>query len=510
MGLKVADLFARLAIEPEEAGFKHAEDAIDRLKEGLHEAVLAFAGFEGAKGLYEMIQGTSEAADAALKLGQKVGLTAEQVQEFTYVAGLADVGAGEFQVSLQHLARVMQEAKGGSEEAAKAMSAAGLSFSDPAVQAGDMDAVLMRLADHFAGMPDGMAKTAAAMGLLGRSGANMIPLLNGGATGMAAMRKEARELGVVVDNETAKSFEELNDDQRRVSAAWTGIKNQVAVALLPALRDMVTGVLDWVRANRELIKSGLQALVEVLGAAMRVAAKAASLVVRGIEYIVKNKSAMHNVLGALAIMFGPGMIAALWGFAAGAAAAFLPFLVIGGAIAGLITLIEKVWDKVSSGEGIGDAILDAFVEITAWVEQKLDDLINYLKDQLAGFVDWVVRKTRFVIDALPHSADLQDTLAAVDAAAAHAQAMKAGVTVPTDITELQRMGIDTSGVKSYDLVPGNSSVPAQFHVETTVGAINVNLPPGDWNAEAVAKAVNEALHSQVRDAAAATGAQKKL
>ena len=46
------------------------------------------------------------------------------------------------------------------------------------------------LADVFASLPDSATKTALAVRLLGRSGADLIPLLNGGATRLAGYRAE--------------------------------------------------------------------------------------------------------------------------------------------------------------------------------------------------------------------------------------------------------------------------------------------------------------------------------
>jgi len=58
--------------------------------------------------------------------------------------------------------------------------------------------VLEDLADRFHGMPDGPTKTALALQLLGRSGKEMIPLLNEGGESIRSMVEEAKQLGLVI------------------------------------------------------------------------------------------------------------------------------------------------------------------------------------------------------------------------------------------------------------------------------------------------------------------------
>lgn len=61
------------------------------------------------------------------------------------------------------------------------------------------------------------------MELFGRSGREMIPLLNQGAGGLREMAREARELGIVVSESFSRRAENFNDNLRRLKAALQGL-----------------------------------------------------------------------------------------------------------------------------------------------------------------------------------------------------------------------------------------------------------------------------------------------
>jgi hypothetical protein len=97
---------------------------------------------------------------------------------------------------------------------------------------------LLIQADYFARLPDGPAKTAAAMERFGKSGADLIPILNKGRAGIAQLEAEARRLGVTVDNETAESVANANDEIDRLHLSIQGLANSMAGDLAPALSSV--------------------------------------------------------------------------------------------------------------------------------------------------------------------------------------------------------------------------------------------------------------------------------
>lgn len=228
------------------AGIASVNRSLDQLKT---RAVALGAGITAGAGLFgAMIKQSADLADELGKTAQKAGVTVESLSALGYAAKLSDVGMGQLSGSLQRLSRLMAEAAGGSEEAQKAFSAIGVNVTNAAGQLRSADDVFTDISEALSKLPDGAQKTAAAIKLFGRSGAEIIPLLNSGRNGVEAYRKEAERLGLVMSTETAKAAEEFNDNLTRINAALQGFTLQVAGPVIDVLADLST---EYIRAYTE-------------------------------------------------------------------------------------------------------------------------------------------------------------------------------------------------------------------------------------------------------------------
>lgn len=199
-----------------------------------------FAGAIAAAGaaLFAFAKANADVADQLGKMSQKVGLSVEALSELKYSAGLADVSLESLGTGLKQLSKHMLEAQTGSAEMREAFRALGVSATDGV--GGPLrktDQVLFDIAEKFSKFPDGPEKSALAMRLFGKSGADLIPLLNQGRDGLIANAEEARKLGVVLSTEAAKNAEEFNDNLRRLKASSEGLAQALAGPLIKALGD---------------------------------------------------------------------------------------------------------------------------------------------------------------------------------------------------------------------------------------------------------------------------------
>jgi hypothetical protein len=64
-------------------------------------------------------------------------------------------------------------------------------------------------------------------------------MLNQGADGLEAARKEAEALGLIISDETAAAMGDLNDDLTRLGNISKGIAAQFAEALIPTFELLV-------------------------------------------------------------------------------------------------------------------------------------------------------------------------------------------------------------------------------------------------------------------------------
>ena len=176
------------------------------------------------------------AMDDASKSAQKIGTSVENFSALSYAAGQSGVEVGVLEKSLLKLSRSLDDAKSGAGPTAEAFQRLQIDpkqFTDPAE-------ALKVIAERFKSMPDGVNKAALAMDLFGKSGADLIPLLNQGADGIKRMTDEAAAFGVVFSGEAGKAAEEFNDNLDKLQKSGAGLAISLANDMLPGLNELTT------------------------------------------------------------------------------------------------------------------------------------------------------------------------------------------------------------------------------------------------------------------------------
>lgn len=361
----VQELFSVLGLQIDKESWSKGDKFMNAVKTGFTALVAGLS----VHAIHGMIEGVAELADEAGKTAQKLGITTEAVQELGYAAKLSDVSQEELNMSLFRFSRQLQDVDKAGSPVRDTLKALGVSAKD--LKGESLDQNLEVIADAFAKMPDGPKKAALAMDLFGKSGTRLIPLLNSGKEGIVDLRNEAAELGIVVDTETAKKFEEFNDQQTKLSETWRGIKTQVVTALLPSLMHIVEAVQEWIDTNRELIASGLGAVITAATFAFQLLAKAVDVAIEAIKFLTDGSDEANAVLIGIALVIANTVVPAVWSMVAGWVAAAAPIIAIVLALSavayGIIKLVKN-WDKVKAA---GAAALD-------WVYKKLEALGNFI------------------------------------------------------------------------------------------------------------------------------------
>lgn len=368
----VEELFETLGLKINHAQWAAGEHAVEKMREGLDkigeskfaehikEGMAIFASYEGVKILGEFVNQTVEAAVQAKRLGERVGLTSEAVQELGYAADVSGSSTEGLTVGFQHLARGLNELRTkGTGPAVDAFRSLGISASDAEVRHGKLDQVIEIVANKFKNMPDGVKKTSSAMDLFGREGATLIPLLNKGADGIKELREEAEKLGIVIDEEGIQKAEHFEESQKKLHATLVGLRNQAVMALLPTLQEMADKVFKWVMANREMLKQKLQQFVEGLAKAIQFLAKVVGVVIDVIQFLSQHATLAKFAIIGLALLIGGPWVAAI--------------VVVYDAIQELYELFGKLSDGASSVVKSISAHFEAFGRKMDLLWQKIKD-----------------------------------------------------------------------------------------------------------------------------------------
>lgn len=258
---EVGSLRVRLSMDAGEfdRGTKSAENSLGKFAAklasvaktaGISAAAIGAAFIAAGGALAFALKGTIDKMDEISKLSSKIGIPTEQLSALSHAADLANVSIEQLGNGVKKLSVNMADVAGGDTgNAAKAFTALGVSVTDAAGQLKNAETVIIELADKFAGMEDGAGKTALAVQLFGKSGAELIPLLNEGGQGLKAMTDEARDLGITFDARTGKAAEQFNDNITRINAVFQGFVTRIAAAVLPTLVTLTDGFLNFLKTS---------------------------------------------------------------------------------------------------------------------------------------------------------------------------------------------------------------------------------------------------------------------
>lgn len=222
-------------------------------------------GFAAVSGIGVAIKSVLDMADATAKMSQRLGISVEQLSEYRHIAELSGTSFETLAKGVQILSRNMVDTSQGTGEAKEAFKALGINVKETDGKLKDSNTVLLEVAEKFSKVDDGAAKTALAMKIFGKSGAELIPMLNEGKERLAELGAEADKLGIKMSSEMAAAAEEVNDNLDRMKAAATGVAIQLVQELLPALNATTSAVVEAVYYWREFFKeqfpaTGLDAL----------------------------------------------------------------------------------------------------------------------------------------------------------------------------------------------------------------------------------------------------------
>lgn len=244
--------------------FKQADKQLLGISSAAKKAGAAIAGAFSVGVIASWIKSSIDAADESRKLAQAVGMTTESWTGYQWAASQSGVSTTELTASITRLNRSMADAATIGGKPAQAFAKMDVSVRDMDGSLRSADDVLLDIADRFKDMPDGVEKSALAVELLGRSGAKLIPLLNGGSEGIKALVEQAERLGLVVSDEQAANSERFNDTLAAMGGASRGAANTISGELLPTMNELGGLMLDLVEDG-----DSAKTMADVLSFAMK-------------------------------------------------------------------------------------------------------------------------------------------------------------------------------------------------------------------------------------------------
>jgi hypothetical protein len=167
-------------------------------------------------------------------LANKTGLTTTELQKLGYAAKMNGVEVETLATGVTRLSRNLAEGK---KSAVGALSDLGLNLKQ--IQAMSPADAFMTIGDAIARIPNPMQQAALAMELFGRGGAELLPMMKGN---MSALAAEAERLGIILDEKTIAAGDTLGDAFDRLKVVGMALLAKVLQPMVPLWTEVLQGM----------------------------------------------------------------------------------------------------------------------------------------------------------------------------------------------------------------------------------------------------------------------------
>lgn len=332
----------------------------------------------------------AKTGDTLNKMAARTGVSVESLSEMGFAAEQSGADLATLEKGIKTMQRSINDAGRGLSTQKDALKDLGLEYADFAGLSPEKQFKL--IADRISQVEDPTKKAALAMMLLGRSGQALLPMMQGGAAGIEALQKQARDLGLTVTTADAAGAAQFTD---QMNILWRVLKMGVFKAgaalgpMLISLTDRITTAAmvtsKWISENKAYIVLAAKVAAGVMAAGAAITALGITIVGAGavLGTMASGIAMVGTVLGALLSPIGL-VSTAIIGLA-------VYFAHTSGGIAKSIEWLSSVWDRLKENAlaafaGIRDAMAAGDMKLAAKI------LWLTLKQEWTRGTNWLLGK----------------------------------------------------------------------------------------------------------------------
>lgn len=338
-------------------------------------------------------------ADDLNTMSKVYGISTGELQKYSAAADLVDVDVETIAKSHIKLEKTMYSAANGSKSSAEAYEELGVKITNTDGTLRSSDEVFNDVIAALGQMTNETERDAIAQKLMGKSAANLNPLIeDGGETYKQVAETLAKYDLEFIDQETLDNANAFNDSLDMIKTiglvAFQQIGTQLAATFAPILEkvvDLVGRLANWI-SN---LDPRTQAIIGTIAAVLAVAAP----LLLGLGKIAFAISSIIKLVAVIGPVIGGLMSGAL-----------LPIIGVIAAVVAAGVLLYKNWDKVKAfAISLKDNVINAFNQLKA----KVTSIFNAVKTAImnpiqtaVNFIRNAIAKIKNIINnaklSLPH------------------------------------------------------------------------------------------------------------
>jgi hypothetical protein len=269
-GTEIFRLFGSILIDSTEAEKslskvgEGATDVVTNLGKGVVKAAewAAAVGAAAVTAATALVTSTASTADNIDKMSQKIGISTDSYQEWSYIMEHCGTSVDNLQSGMKTLSSAVENSSTSSVEAFEAL---GLSMEE--VSAMSQEDLFSAVISGLQGMESGTERTTIATTLLGKSATDMGALLNTSAEDTEAMRQAVHDLGGVMSEDAVAAGAAFEDALTDLKTAASGVSNNLAGEFLPDVTEVMNGIVQVISGDEgglTTIKNGIRSMLDKL------------------------------------------------------------------------------------------------------------------------------------------------------------------------------------------------------------------------------------------------------
>lgn len=238
-------------------------------------AAIGAAAVAAGAALYKVGSGAAETLDRIDKMSQKIGVSRQGYQEWEYILSQNGMEIDKLQVGIKSLTTSIGQAADGTGKGAEAFRQLGVSIRDAQGELKSQEAIFEDTVRALQAYPEGADKARLANELFGRSGQELMPLLNSTAGSVDELKQRAHELGLVMDDDAIDAGVKFQDTMDSLKHAFNAVMVKLGVELLPMFQKFADWVIEHMPEIQEIIgvvfgaiKGSVEVVIKILSAFM--------------------------------------------------------------------------------------------------------------------------------------------------------------------------------------------------------------------------------------------------
>lgn len=284
--MKIFDLFGSIHVDTEQAekslaktesGFEkvgnklvNAGDSVSKfggkianVGAGLTKKVAAGAAAitGGVTAITKIAESASSAADKIDKMSQKIGVSRQAYQELDFICSQSGMSVDTLQAGMKTLVSSMDKAASGTKANVEIFEKLGVSVTKADGSLRSQEDVMWETLSALQGMTNEAEKARLASQLFGKSGTELLPLLNSASGSIEEMKQKAHDLGLVLSDDTIDAGVKLTDTMDQAKRALSAVGTTLGAELIPYVQKGA----EYVIAHMPEIREGAKKVAEVIG-----------------------------------------------------------------------------------------------------------------------------------------------------------------------------------------------------------------------------------------------------